>query len=203
MFDFSLQQLLLRIASIFLIVGIHGYGLALAAYYLGDRGPKYDGRLTLNPFTHLDAIGTLTFLLFSLGWIRPVVIDPETFRRPRRDTVVLAMVALLLPIALALVLRMIRPLIFVTLPDSIAFGALAFVNTSIVLSLWFAAFNAIPILPLSADYLLLAAAPHLKKAIAQYELYIKLGLAALIVTGIVRQVISPLYRLLAGWIQGG
>jgi Zn-dependent protease len=152
---------------------------------------------------HLDAIGTLTFLLFSLGWIRPVVIDPETFRRPRRDTVVLAMVALLLPIALALVLRMIRPLIFVTLPDSIAFGALAFVNTSIVLSLWFAAFNAIPILPLSADYLLLAAAPHLKKAIAQYELYIKLGLAALIVTGIVRQVISPLYRLLAGWIQGG
>ena len=50
---------------------------------LGDPGPRYDGRLTANPFVHLDLFGSLALLLFGLGWSKPVAIDRKLLRGGR------------------------------------------------------------------------------------------------------------------------
>lgn len=78
----------------------HGY----AAYSLGDPTPKYEGRLTLNPFSHLDIAGAVV-LMFSLlftggkvvvGWGKPVRFSTEAMRSPITDG---ALVALAGPLA--------------------------------------------------------------------------------------------------------
>ena len=76
MTDFTLQQIVLRFCALLLIVGAHGAAVAGAATALGDQGPRYDGRLSVNPLAHLDLLGLISGVLFSVGWIKPVAIDP-------------------------------------------------------------------------------------------------------------------------------
>lgn len=202
MFDFTLQQLLLRLAAILLITAVHGYVLTLVARSLGDRGPEYDGRLTLNPVPHLDVIGTLTLLFFSLGWIKPIAVDPQQLRKPRRDLMILTVAGLSATIAFALMLRFARPIVFTTLPDSLAFGTVALLNTTVTLSTWFVILNALPLLPLTGGYLLLAIQPVWLEPLQRYELVIKLILGLLIVTGVAAHTLSPIYQIAARYIQG-
>ena len=49
----------------------HGY----AAYKFGDMTPKLMGRLTINPFAHLDPLGTILLFIIGLGWAKPVIIN--------------------------------------------------------------------------------------------------------------------------------
>ncbi|MEM7797859.1 MAG: site-2 protease family protein [Chloroflexota bacterium] len=46
----------------------HELGHALSADYLGDPTPREHGRITLNPFRHLDVVGMLLLLLIGFGW---------------------------------------------------------------------------------------------------------------------------------------
>src|SRR5690606_33073207 len=79
------EMWILRAAAVLLVLAIHEYAHAAVAVRLGDPRPKYDGRLTLNPFVHLDPIGTLMLLVFGFGWAKPVMVDPTRFKNPRRD----------------------------------------------------------------------------------------------------------------------
>jgi Zn-dependent protease len=61
----------------------HGY----AAEKFGDPTARMLGRLTLNPFKHLDPFGLLMLFLIGFGWARPVPVNPLNFKRPRQDMV--------------------------------------------------------------------------------------------------------------------
>lgn len=65
----------------------HGY----AAERFGDPTARLLGRLTFNPFKHLDPIGTLAVFLIGFGWAKPVPVNAENFRRPRRDMIWVAL----------------------------------------------------------------------------------------------------------------
>src|SRR5258708_35300327 len=81
--DLTLQQLVLRLIAYVFIAAVHGLAVAAVAVAMGDQGPRYDGRLRLNPLAHLDIIGTASGALFSVGWIRPIAIDPLELRLGR------------------------------------------------------------------------------------------------------------------------
>lgn len=68
-----------------LIIGItvHEFMHAWTANYLGDSTPGRAGRITLNPFAHLDPLGTLALLFLGFGWGKPVPINPNNFKNPR------------------------------------------------------------------------------------------------------------------------
>lgn len=79
-----------------LCLTVHEYAHALAARFLGDTTAEAQGRLTLNPVSHIDPFGTLLFPLVSIfmttaggvagfpyfGWAKPVPYNPLGFRRP-------------------------------------------------------------------------------------------------------------------------
>ncbi len=65
----------------------HGY----AAEKLGDPTARMLGRLTFNPFKHLDPFGLLMLFLIGFGWARPVPVNPLNFKRPRQDMVWVAL----------------------------------------------------------------------------------------------------------------
>jgi Zn-dependent protease len=82
----------------FLIVSLvlHELAHAWVATWLGDPSPRADGRLTFNPISHLDPLGTAMFVItafvsnFIFGWAKPVMIDPRHFRRPQVDMAIVA-----------------------------------------------------------------------------------------------------------------
>ena len=74
----------------------HELAHGLAADRLGDHTAREQGRLTLNPFVHLDLFGTLALFLFGFGWAKPVPVNSSRFKKPKRD---LALTALAGPLA--------------------------------------------------------------------------------------------------------
>ena len=53
----------------------------MVANWLGDDTAEYEGRLTLNPFSHLDLMGSIMILVAGFGWAKPVPVNPLNFRR--------------------------------------------------------------------------------------------------------------------------
>ncbi len=80
------------LVAILVALTVHEASHALVAYYLGDPTAKMNGRLTLNPIKHLDALGSLVFLItMRIGWGKPVPINPANFERPIRDSALTAL----------------------------------------------------------------------------------------------------------------
>ncbi len=84
MFFNNLEELLWRVPALLIAITFHEYAHARMAYAWGDPTAKMQGRLTLNPVSHLDPIGTLMLLIAKFGWARPVPINPLNFRDQRR-----------------------------------------------------------------------------------------------------------------------
>ena len=65
-----------------LVVGItvHEAAHATSAYWLGDDTAYRDGRVTLNPASHLDVLGSLMLLMAGFGWGRPTPVVPSKLR---------------------------------------------------------------------------------------------------------------------------
>lgn len=76
---------ILIIPGILIGLTIHEYAHALVADILGDKTPKFQGRLTLNPFVHIDIIGFIMILLVGFGWAKPVEINPNAYKNRNKD----------------------------------------------------------------------------------------------------------------------
>ncbi|MBP6103467.1 MAG: site-2 protease family protein [Gammaproteobacteria bacterium] len=89
-------------------ITVHEVAHGWVALLLGDKTAWMLGRLTLNPFKHVDPVGTILVPLLSLsiggfmfGWAKPVPITWRNLKHPRRDT---ALVAIAGPMANALMM---------------------------------------------------------------------------------------------------
>lgn len=71
--------------AIFIGLTVHEYAHALVADKLGDKTPKFQGRLTLNPFVHIDPMGFLMIILVGFGWAKPVQTNPGAYRNYYKD----------------------------------------------------------------------------------------------------------------------
>lgn len=80
----AIIQLLLSLPIIILALTVHETAHGYVAYKCGDPTAYNLGRLTLNPFKHLDPIGFLAMLVFGFGWAKPVPINTRYFRNPKR-----------------------------------------------------------------------------------------------------------------------
>ena len=78
---FDLQSLVSRAFVLLTVMPIHGYAHAAVASWLGDDTAEYHGRLSLNPFHHLDLMGSILILFAGFGWAKPVPVNPLNFRR--------------------------------------------------------------------------------------------------------------------------
>jgi Zn-dependent protease len=82
--------MLISIPGIIIGFTIHEYCHALAAYKLGDTTVKEDGRLTLDPFKHIDIVGLIFIVIAGFGWAKPVKFYPNMLKHPNRDKAIIA-----------------------------------------------------------------------------------------------------------------
>jgi Zn-dependent protease len=80
-----LLEKILIIPAILIGLTLHEYAHAIVADKLGDKTPKFQGRLTLNPFVHIDIIGFIMILVIGFGWAKPVETNPSAFKNRYRD----------------------------------------------------------------------------------------------------------------------
>ncbi len=72
-----------RLVAVFIGLCCHEWGHAYVAWRCGDDTAKRAGRMTLNPFAHLDPIGTLLMLFAGFGYAKPVPVNPNKFKGNR------------------------------------------------------------------------------------------------------------------------
>jgi Zn-dependent protease len=74
-----------------LAVTLHEVAHGYIADRFGDPTARLLGRLTLNPLKHLDPIGTLALIVFKFGWARPVPVNSQNLRNPKKDMIWVAL----------------------------------------------------------------------------------------------------------------
>ncbi len=142
---------------ILLALTVHEYAHGYVAYRLGDDTAYRAGRLTLNPLSHLDPIGTLMLFVVHIGWAKPVPVNPYNLRNPQRDMIWVSLAGITANMILALVggliIRMI-PHQRIILDLSVGGILMTMLVYTVLINLVLAAFNLIPVPPLDGSKVL-------------------------------------------------
>ena len=179
--------------AVLLILTIHEYSHAYAAYKLGDGTAKSCGRLSLNPIKHLDPVGALCMIIFRFGWARPVPINARNFRKPKRDFAICALAGPLSNLISAffsaflylLLFRLFRGISFESeFTFNLAKNSLLFVSLFHSINIGIGIFNLIPVPPLDGSRILNVILPtKVYFGIMKHERNIYLGLLAWLLLG--------------------
>jgi len=131
-------------------LSVHEFSHALAAYRMGDSTAKSMGRLTLNPFKHLDMMGFLLFIFLGVGWAKPVPVNPLNFKKYRKGTRVVSISGVLSNFLLGLLSAGIFAILLATV--GVGGAAMAYVYDILfyfmLVNSFLALFNLLPIPPL-------------------------------------------------------
>ena len=191
MYDFTLQQLAYRLVALILAIALHGAAVAATAVMLGDKGVRHDGRLSLNPLPHLDLIGLVSALFFSIGWVKPLAIDPAALRGGRAALVPIVLVGCAAILALTALLVFLRALLLPLLPYSGGESFYAFVTIAGPLWIAFALANLLPFPPFTGGLLLLAVKPGSTRLLRRAQLYAGLLMLLLAAFGLLQRLLAP------------
>ncbi len=83
---FTLVSILFTVFILFFVcMPSHEFAHAWVADKLGDKTARYQGRLTLNPFKHLDLFGFIMMMLIGIGYAKPVPVNMFNFKNKKRD----------------------------------------------------------------------------------------------------------------------
>lgn len=191
---FLISLLLLIIAMVF-----HEFAHGWTAYKLGDATAKYSGRLTFNPFAHIDIFWTvilpvLFFVLtgFFVAAAKPVPINYWALRNPKRDIALIGasgpLANLVLAVVVSILLRILpsNPLLVLIL------GKLIYINILL------AVFNILPIPPLDGSRVVFGLLPEtIAYQYMKIEPYGFLIVTILVFSGLLNNIIYPLVMSLS------
>ena len=205
-----MQSIAIWTLPVLLAIIVHEVAHGWVANLLGDRTAAMLGRLTLNPFKHIDLVGTVIMPIlcllmgsFVFGWAKPVPINSRNFKNFRKDT---ALVAIAGPISNFLMAIMwaiftkIALILFrqITLLPVIKLFFVHMGYAGISINLLLMVLNLIPIPPLDGSRVVSSLLPaHLAKAYGYIEQYGFIILMILMYTSVLSAIMGPPLS----WIQ--
>ncbi|MCT4479670.1 MULTISPECIES: site-2 protease family protein [Bacillaceae] len=191
---YPLEQLPYVIVSLLIAFTVHEFSHAYVAYKFGDPTAKNEGRVTLNPISHLDPIGTLLILIAGFGWARPVPVNRFHFKNPKLAGVLVSFAG---PFS-NLIVAILGFLIFYGLlaagvgPDLPLFVQ-PFFEVLINLNILLFVFNLLPLPPLDGYRIVQdLVSADLRAKMTQYEQYGSLIFLILIITPLSKYTIGPI-----------
>ncbi len=215
MFSLPEPSMLISYAFVLLVAfTVHEFAHAWTANYFGDDTPRINGRLTLNPLSHLDLMGTILLFVAGFGWAKPVPVNPYLLQRrspaalmwvslagPLSNLLMAVIVAI--PFRLGLFSALEAQMAIFTASDhilpTIPQLLYVFINVNLLLML----FNLIPIAPLDgekiAQYFF---PPSWSRILDDIRPFGPLILLAVVVLGILGYIITPPLRLMMDLLVG-
>ena len=128
---------------------IHEFSHAFVANKLGDNTARLLGRMTMNPLSHFDAIGLVSFVCLGFGWAKPVPINPYNFSNIKRDSFLVSLSGVLSNLLVAFIACPLWMLFSKISGDNVFFLILFCLFYFIYqVNLVFMIFNLLPIYPL-------------------------------------------------------
>ncbi len=161
MFNFSasywIQLLLFVLPAVLIVLTLHEFGHAYAAYKLGDKTAKEMGRLSLNPLHHIDIYGFLALIFFRFGWGKPVPVNFFALRNLRSGMVIVSLAGPLMNFLTAAALAPIYKIMARSpfMLNNFNYFVILF-QYIILYSVYLGVFNLIPIPPLDGSKILYA-----------------------------------------------
>ena len=164
------------------------------AYKFGDPTAKNEGRVTLNPISHLDPIGTLLILIAGFGWARPVPVNRFHFKNPKLAGVLVSFAGPLSNLLVAFLGFLIfYGLLAAGVGPELPFFVEPFLNILINLNVLLFVFNLLPLPPLDGYRIIQdLVSADLRAKMTQYEQYGSLIFLILIITPLSQYTISPI-----------
>ena len=197
----GLIAFLYTLPALLISLSIHEFAHAWVAYKQGDYTQKIRGRLTLDPFKHIDPIGFLCIVLCGVGWGKPVMVDDRNFKNSRRGTMLTALAGplsnLLLAVLLTIVLKVLIMFgVFGNLAaNSVGNIFLQMILYTIEFNIIFGIFNLIPLPPLDGSKVLAYFLPRsLRGIMYTLERYSFIIILIIFCTNITSYIITPAYN---------
>ena len=208
----ELLSLLLTLPAVIIAITFHEFAHAYAADKLGDDTPRMQGRLNLNPMSHIDPVGFMLLMFAGFGWGRPVQINPRNFNRNVRmdkGEAIVSVAGPLMNFALAIV-------------SAIALGATYMFSTSsfllsttgnivylllqqlVAINIGLGVFNLIPLPPLDGSKIFISYMPYnARRWILEHSQIFYYIFLAIWITGLAGVIISPIINLLYSGLMNG
>ena len=165
--------------AMLIAVSVHEFAHGMVSYKLGDPTPKLDGRLTLNPFRHMDLWGTICLVLFRVGWAKPVRINASYYKNKKKGIIAVSLAGPLTNYIVSfLSLLLCYPLLERRMVIGIWFYYVA------VLNIGLGTFNLIPIPPLDGSNVLMEICPGVIPFYRRIGKYARIILAVCLMAGI-------------------
>lgn len=190
----TLILMFLSYAMIILVaLPVHELSHGLMAYKLGDNTAKWNGRLTMNPFAHLDVLGTLMIFFVGFGYAKPVPVNPRNFRNYKAG---MALTALAGPFSNLLMAFLSLAVLRIADPAQTNALLWIFFFTFANINIGLAVFNLLPIPPLDGFRVAANFLPaRWSYFVDRYQMYITFIVMALIFSGVLN---VPLQFLMNG-----
>ena len=196
----AVVYILSALVVIFLTLPFHEFAHAYIADKLGDKTARYQGRLTMNPMAHIDYLGAIGILFLGFGWARPVPVNANNFKNPKRGMALTAFAGPAMNIIVAFVARFIVYALLAfnrNSAENLIFYIAIFFGYYSMLNINIAVFNLLPIPPLDGSRLLTVFLPtKYYFAVMRYERYISLFIILLIWIGVLDAPLS----FLSNWL---
>jgi Zn-dependent protease len=161
MLNLDITTLISRALTLVIAFTVHEFAHAWTATMFGDDTPRINGRLTLNPISHLDPMGSLLLLFAGFGWAKPVPVNPYVLNQRSRSALMLVSLAgplsnLMLAVLAAIPFRLgLVSVVYAFAPnDAILPTQEQFLLEFIYINLLLMLFNLIPISPLDGEKIL-------------------------------------------------
>ena len=204
-----LESLLISVPGVLVAITFHEFAHAFVADRLGDDTARREGRLSLNPFDHLDPIGTVLLLFAGFGWGKPVHVNPSNYTRKismEKGEAIVSIAGPIMNFLLAIVFSIIYFGIFkfaglsfmaTTLGDIIMKMIMSAISINVGLGL----FNLIPLPPLDGSKVIMPFLPYnAKNWFRNNEGIFYIVFIVIWITGLASYIISPAIQTVGGWI---
>lgn len=206
MFDIFTREgliaFLYTLPALLFCLSIHEFAHAYTAYKLGDSSQKAMGRLTLNPFAHIDLAGFASIALFGFGWGKPVMIDDRNFKNRALGNALTAFAGPFSNLVMAVIFTVILKVLLITgVVSSAANSAVGAIILNMLIliiqfNVVFGIFNLIPIPPLDGSRILtFFLPPKGRELMYRLERYSFVIVLIIFMTGIGRYIVNPIVNL--------
>ena len=200
----ALLALVLSIPGVLIAITFHEFAHAFAADKLGDETPRRQGRLNLNPLTHMDLVGIVMLLFAGFGWGKPVEINPNNFNRTislRKGNALVALAGPVMNFILAIIFSIIYGLLLAFCGNFLLTttgGILATIISCIItMNVGLGVFNLIPLPPLDGSKVLKGILPtKARNWMESYEQILYIAFVIIWITPLASMIIGPIINLI-------